>query len=145
MDASSRAERLRSRLRLSWPLDVDTLADRLAVPLVDVDWPQRCADHPSAVAGGVVFVARGLERRRRREVIAHEIYHACYDALDQMTLRARRDVRLAQMERRATAFADELLMPLAEVRDVAHWSLEDAACWFGVTPAALVARWRRSV
>ena len=145
MNASSRAERLRARLRLSVPLDVDALADQLVVPVREVDWPPVAASHPSAAADGVVFVSRHLDRRRRRECVAHELYHALYDALDQRALRARRDVRLAQMERRATAFADELLMPMIELLDVAHWPLEDAACWFGVRPETLVARWHRAV
>lgn len=144
MNASSRAERLRARLRLSWPIDVDSLADRLGVRIHDVDWPPDLLAHPSAVSGSAVFVARRIDRRRRREVVAHELHHALYDALDMVSLIDRRDVRLAQMERRAQAFADELLMPLAEVRDVCHWPIEDAACWFGVSPAALAARWQRA-
>lgn len=143
MFAEERARALHRQFHLTLPVDVEQLAGRLGAVVLAQRFPEPFADAPGFSFRQFIYVSERLTEPERRYVVAHELHHYLADAYDQLKLFTMKDQRGSQMEWRAMAFADELLIPLADLRRAAEelWPAWHVRRHFGLPLPLVNVRW----
>ena len=101
---------LRQRYAVDGWRDIEHVARAERVPVVRVDWLQESYGVPGLTYDETILIDSTLPRWMQAMTLAHELYHWKFDspALARL-LWGTNDVRVAQMEARATAFAAALV------------------------------------
>jgi hypothetical protein len=128
--AAEKAKELHDRHPdISIPVDMEKMAEAEGCELID--WPF-LEPVKEVKQGRWIGIARGLDSRERRHLIAHALAHHLLHCGNQLSFHQRHQGEPARQEREAEACAAYILMPGAELTKVINLSVWELADYFDV-------------
>jgi len=132
--AAEKAKELHDRYPdISIPVDIEKMAEAEGCELID--WPF-LEPVKEIKQGRWIGIARGLDSRERRHLIAHALAHHLLHCGNQLSFHYQRQGMPAKQEQEAEACAAHILMPSEELAGLITMSLWELADYFDV-PAEL--------
>ena len=128
--AAEKAKELHDRYpEIYIPVDIEKMAEAEGCELID--WPF-LEPVKEVKQGRWIGIARGLDSRERRHLIAHALAHHLLHCGNQLSFHYQRQGMPAKQEQEAEACAAHILMPPEELAGVITMSIWDLADYFDV-------------
>jgi len=128
--AAEKAKELHDRHPdISIPVDIERMAEAEGCELID--WPF-LEPVKEVKQGRWIGIARGLDSRERRHLIAHALAHHLLHCGNQLSFHQQRQGEPGRQEREAETCAAHILMPAPELARVITLSVWELADYFDV-------------
>ena len=130
-------EVLRCHPGLTFPLDMEDLANKLGCELIE--WPF-LSPVKEVKHGRWIGIAKGVEQNERRYLAAHALGHHLLHCGNQLWFRDWHETSVLKQEREADEFAAHLLMPQDELEKLGKPTTWEIAEHFGVPEELAISR-----